>query len=604
MADDNEVQIAVMLALDQANQNLSTLNQTLSQFAGQAGKFFDGASASWASFVGNLAAEAVEEAFHLVTEAATEFYEVFIVQGVEAAQKEQDSLAQLDTALAANGLLTRQNTQDLKAFTQAMEDYSGNSKAVINSSMATLESMGQLDEQGLKRATKDAIDLSAALHIDLDTAIRMISRSSDDNTASLKKAGITYKQTGDTAKDFNAVLGQIEQRYGGAAGAQMQTFSGSLKGMQNAFEDLQASIGKFITQNPLVIYGIDLAKQAFQEMETWVNQNKATVLEFVNNGLIFMIQAFSVLLTTGDGIVRFFTGLTDGMELLIDEAVYPTIYALAELGVGFIKVIQLAPGMHTAFDGMKNDLQGLADSSLKQVDDDAQKTFNDFTQEGAMGKAADGVDQMVAKLKTFAATNKTLSDGIVATNNANTKKQTDYEKLSDQQRLDNLKTTLGTVASLTKTTNVELFRVGQAAAVAQATVDGFAAIQKALASAPPPFNFALAALVGVAEASNIANIVSTAPPSFATGGIVPGNSTSGDNVAANVNSREMILTMNDQANLLDSIQSGSIGSGGGTNVFQIGTVIGTQDWVDNYLMPYLRQAMQARNLTLPAKGIV
>jgi hypothetical protein len=42
-----------------------------------------------------------------------------------------------------------------------------------------------------------------------------------------------------------------------------------------------------------------------------------------------------------------------------------------------------------------------------------------------------------------------------------------------------------------------------------ATIDGIAAVQKALASAPPPWNFALAGLVGTATAVNIAKIAGT-----------------------------------------------------------------------------------------------
>ncbi|GAI98189.1 unnamed protein product, partial [marine sediment metagenome] len=44
-----------------------------------------------------------------------------------------------------------------------------------------------------------------------------------------------------------------------------------------------------------------------------------------------------------------------------------------------------------------------------------------------------------------------------------------------------------------------------------------------------------------------------------------GSSTAGDRVPANVNSREMILTMNDQKDLLNTIRSGS-GGGPGINL--------------------------------------
>lgn len=85
----------------------------------------------------------------------------------------------------------------------------------------------------------------------------------------------------------------------------------------------------------------------------------------------------------------------------------------------------------------------------------------------------------------------------------------------NDQRLQNEDKFFGNLATLSHSSNREVAAIGKAAAVAQATIDGIAAVQKALASAPPPVNFALAAAVGVATAANIANIAGIG---FATGG--------------------------------------------------------------------------------------
>lgn len=75
----------------------------------------------------------------------------------------------------------------------------------------------------------------------------------------------------------------------------------------------------------------------------------------------------------------------------------------------------------------------------------------------------------------------------------------------------------GNLAGLSRSKNRELAAIGKAAAVTQATIDGVLAVQKALASAPPPANYALAAAVGVAAAANVAQILST-NLGFQTGG--------------------------------------------------------------------------------------
>lgn len=76
------------------------------------------------------------------------------------------------------------------------------------------------------------------------------------------------------------------------------------------------------------------------------------------------------------------------------------------------------------------------------------------------------------------------------------------------------------------------------------------------------------ALVGAAGAVQIASIIASkpTPPSFSTGGIIAGSSTHGDNIAANLNSREMVMNMSQQKALWDFINGGSNGGGHGTNI--------------------------------------
>jgi hypothetical protein len=96
-----------------------------------------------------------------------------------------------------------------------------------------------------------------------------------------------------------------------------------------------------------------------------------------------------------------------------------------------------------------------------------------------------------------------------AQNNMMAAERTKFEDAQNKTRQDNLKSSLGTIASLSSSGNKELAAIGKAAAISQATMDGWVAVQKALASAPPPFNYGLAAAVGVATAANVAKIVGT-----------------------------------------------------------------------------------------------
>ncbi len=72
---------------------------------------------------------------------------------------------------------------------------------------------------------------------------------------------------------------------------------------------------------------------------------------------------------------------------------------------------------------------------------------------------------------------------------------------------------IGKITGLMQSGNEELFRIGQAAALANAVVETASAVSKALGSAPPPLNFLLAIAAGAAGAAQVAAIASAPPPS-------------------------------------------------------------------------------------------
>lgn len=82
-------------------------------------------------------------------------------------------------------------------------------------------------------------------------------------------------------------------------------------------------------------------------------------------------------------------------------------------------------------------------------------------------------------------------------------------------QLANHQSFYGDLATLASAENRKIAMIGRAAAITQATMDGYLAVQKALASAPPPYNYALATAVGIKTAANVAKIAGLG---FETGG--------------------------------------------------------------------------------------
>jgi hypothetical protein len=177
-------------------------------------------------------------------------------------------------------------------------------------------------------------------------------------------------------------------------------------------------------------------------------------------------------------------------------------------------------------------------------------------------------------LATARANNLLTEDEFLKSKNAlnsqyaveNAKQQTAMTQFQAQQektRQENFKSTMGTIAGLASSGNKELAAIGKAAAITNATIDGYAAVQKALASAPPPFNFGLAALVGAATAANVAKIAGVG----LAGGIneVPRSSrggNGGDNFPAMLMPGERVVPTETNQDLKQFLA----GEGGGSKV--------------------------------------
>jgi hypothetical protein len=93
-----------------------------------------------------------------------------------------------------------------------------------------------------------------------------------------------------------------------------------------------------------------------------------------------------------------------------------------------------------------------------------------------------------------------------------------FQIKADEQRLGAASDFFGALADVTKGGNGAIGAINKAAAIAQATIDGFVATQKALASAPPPWNFVAAAAVALKTGMTVAKIASTNVGSYQNGG--------------------------------------------------------------------------------------
>lgn len=133
--------------------------------------------------------------------------------------------------------------------------------------------------------------------------------------------------------------------------------------------------------------------------------------------------------------------------------------------------------------------------------------------DGPGGKAIQGLGEAASNRSALSSAHTAASDNLkqqqaqgLIDHKTYTDRLAELDRQYSQQRMANTASMFGALASLSESGNKKLAAIGKAAAIAQATIDGYLAIQKALSAFPPPFNFVAAAAVGVATAANIASI--------------------------------------------------------------------------------------------------
>jgi hypothetical protein len=619
-------------------------------------------------FVGNLAANLATKAFDTLVASASKLFEVFIVDGIAAAQAQEDAINDLNTALAQTGQFTSETSKDLQKFADDLQRTTTFEDDVILKNAALIQSLGQLDKDGLKQATKSALDLSARLGIDLTAAATLVGKAAQGEIATFSKYGIAIQKGATDAQTFTNTL-QALAVFSGTAESKVRTFSGALAQNQNTFGELTESIGNLIVLNPAVIATVNELSKIFNEITDSTNSQTESLKILVGEGLSITLGTMAYLVTMVDMVARGFQflygvtqlltypflvlgsvirGLTVGMDQAANEITDWTKNvaknlsafgqagdgALADVSTGLLRMKNAADSglgametgatkvvdpLNKAAGGVKKlseeaeaankRLESFAQGLIKQGEDAGttaeqqleiarmkseqeqqilkEKLDNQLISYQEYQARRDEIDLEYEALRAekaqeqFDLENQRLQDartknlitesefqkarGQLEKNYANDqvkreleinkrtlqnqKDRDRQEKQFAQAKLQAASDVFGALADIAALGGAKMFKIVKAFNLAEAITAGILSVQKAAASAPPPFNVPAIVSATVRSAANVAQIVATKPSGYEDGGIVPGTNFSGDRVAANVNSGEMILNRAQQTQL-------------------------------------------------------
>jgi hypothetical protein len=461
---------------------------------------------------------------------------------VMAFAESEKGVSQLTKAMRNLGDFTQKDIQIQLDFAAELQKTTKYSDEQIMSIQSQLTTYGLYGEE-LKKATKATLDLSTQTG-DVNAASKLVGKAYQGQIETLSRMGIKIKATGDTAKDFDAVMAELNRRFGGFAENEGRTFSGQVAIMTNRFDELKEKIGR----------------ELMPVANTW--------LTWIDKATTKMEGLFSRETDELKGIDLTIAGLKKKLEI---STAY--IKAAGERGLAddeqTKKEIQNQQKIIDALKRVRAQKSSQSDEEVPGVpkrkpvveksaeEIEARKKAQAYIQRATM------TQEQISDIETQA-----LADSLNKYHEHELAKEvleaqyTAKVKAQNELRAANLNSTLSTISTLASSKNKELAAVGKTAAIAQASMDTYKAANVALGSAPPPFSFVLAAATVAAGLANVSKIMS-----FETGGSIKNTG------PAFLHAGEFVLNKS----TVDAIKSGTTPPKNGGSAVPAGRAISIQN---------------------------
>jgi hypothetical protein len=447
-----------------------------------------------------------------------------IWQMVKAYSENEQAVNRLNVALRNQGVTNQQVSQDLQKYAAELAKVTTFTDEALMASEALFVTMGFGSEK-VKKATQMAADLAATMGWDLHQATLMVGKALNGNAEILKRYGLT--------------LGDVERMHGAAA-AQLGTVAGKVQNLANRWGEIQETLGKYLI--PTVEYWIRVMEKAMQTMEKWTGtedenlkgrqltiaalQKEKTTLE--NNLAMYERHA-----APGSAGQKFYEERLAKINAAIERE--KSLLALETSPAGGKGGASFS-GRATAgeAEAEQKEREKISKATQAMIEgmaskEDARRALSTYYDDMETARLQMFLSNKEAlELASLLRSNQQVGDSAKfkelkakALSDAEVKYETEKAKkvaILEEQRKKNFGDTLQFISTLSESKNKELAVIGKAASIAMAYIYTYEAANKALASAPPPWNFALAALC---VAAGLANVAKIAGVQMAQGGIIP-----------------------------------------------------------------------------------
>lgn len=325
-------------------------------------------------------------------------------KGIDAARQQEDAINQLTTSLGKLGEASR--LSELEDFAREIQQTTRFGDEATLSQLAFAQSMGASVDQS-KEIVRAATDMSAALNIDFNSAVRNISKTLGGYAGELGEVIPELKNLTTEQLRSGAGVNLLAKQFQGFAQAEVKTFSGAVEQVSNSFGDFLEGIGDFFIQSPAFVKFINFLSSSFSSLaDSLKSAGNTDFLAVALNNLIDFAQGYiRFVLTPLEVLFNFVTvvfkpaftavfdfivdAVTSALNLItpVVEAVFGKIQTvLAETKEGIESTDLFANVFNTeTADQLSANLEGFKQNTLianQQIQQSNMETKESFDQVG------------------------------------------------------------------------------------------------------------------------------------------------------------------------------------------------------------------------------
>ena len=162
--------------------------------------------------------------------------------------EQEKAVNTLNTALKVSGDYTQDASVEMQRFASSLQDVTTFGDEAILSQIGFAKAMGATNDQA-KDIVRAATDMAVALNIDLNSAVRNISKTLGGYAGELGEVIPELKNLTQEQLRAGEGIALLADKYRGFAAGELNIMDGSLKQLNNTFGDFLESLGNVITKS-------------------------------------------------------------------------------------------------------------------------------------------------------------------------------------------------------------------------------------------------------------------------------------------------------------------------------------------------------------------